>query len=369
MAKSLVGVGDARAVKRYGAALVHETSQSAFTMRNLTSTDGTLPGFRITDLESQAGDQVTVDIYHRLTGTGQYGDVNLVGTEEKLTSDTMTMLINQVSDGVNAGSVMSRKRTIHNHREIAMMKLREWWGRWYDEQFFVTAAGVRGSQTGDWLLPTSFTGYAGNTIADTTTAKTICPHGAATIGAIDSTDTFDMEELENIQYQLSQMVNPPKPCLIDGEEVYILVLHPYSAWQLRKATGAGDWSQIKKYGQEGQSDIWKRSLGRFGNILMFSHSKIPVTLDGASSVAVNRNLLLGRQSVAICHGSATQAGKGQGQQFDWHEETQNRGRELVIQTFAILGHKKVVLKMGENAASASEYGVVTIPAYGGATIS
>lgn len=126
---------------------------------------------------------------------------------------------------------------------------------------------------------------------------------------------------------------------------------------------------MKKYGQEGQSDIWKRSLGRFGNILMFQHSKIPVTLDGAGNVAVCRNLLLGRQAVAVAHGSASQAGKGQGQQFDWHEELQNRGRELVIDTFAIVGHKKVVLKMNENASAASEFGVITIPSYGGATVS
>ena len=51
--------------------------------------------------------------------------MNLVGTQG-LTSDTMTMLINQVSNSVNAGSIMSRKRTLWNHREIAMMKQRRW---------------------------------------------------------------------------------------------------------------------------------------------------------------------------------------------------------------------------------------------------
>lgn len=366
MAKSIVGVGDARAVKRYGAALVHETSQSSFTMRNLTATDGSLPFHRLTDLESQAGDQLTVDIYHRLTGSGQYGDVELVGTEEKLTSDTMTMLINQVEHGVNTGSKMSQKRTIWNHREIGMTKLREWWGRWYDEMGFIYAAGTRGAQTGDWLIPTSFTaGYSGNALHTATSARTILPHGAASIGAIDNTDGFDMEELENIGYQLDHMANPPKPCIVDGEEIYFLILHPFSARNLRKGTSAADWAQIKKYAAEGQSDIWKRSLGRFGNILMFSHSKIPVTNDGGSSYAVNRNLLMGRQAVAVAHGNASQAGKGPGQQFEWHEELQNRGRELVIDTFAIVGHKKIVLKMNENASAASEFGVITIPAWGG----
>lgn len=369
MAKSVVGVGDARAVKRYGAALVHETSQSSFTMRNLTSTSGDLPIHRLTDLESQAGDQITVDIYHRLTSTGQYGDVNLVGTQEKLTSDTMTMLINQVSNGVNAGSIMSRKRTLWNHREIAMMKQREWWGRWYDEQFFVTAAGTRGAQTGDWLLPVGYTGYAGNTIAAYSSDRAIIHHSQTAENALTSNDFMDMEMLEYIQYQLKTMSHPPKPCMIDGEELYLLILNPYSEWTLRKAAGAGDWAQIKKYAKEGQNEIFRDSLGRFGNLLMFSHSKIPKTNSGASSVAVDHNLLLGRQAVAVAHGNASQAGQAQGQQFRWHEELANLGTELLIQTFAIVGHKKVVLKLTENASAASDFGVLSVLTYGGAAVS
>lgn len=368
MAKSIVGVGDARAVKRYGAALVHETSQSSFTMRNLTATDGSLPFHRLTDLESQAGDQLTVDIYHRLTSQGQYGDVNLVGTQEKLTSDTMTMLINQVSNGVNAGSIMSRKRTLWNHREIGMMKQREWWGRWYDEVGFVYAAGTRGAQTGDWLLPVGWTGYSGNSLAAATAGRTILHHSQTAESSITTTDFMDMEMLEYIQYQLKTMDHPPKPCMIDGEELYMLVLNPYSEWTLRKAAGAGDWAQIKKYAKEGQNDIFKGALGRFGNILLFSHSKIPKTNSG-NSCAVDRNLLFGRQAVAVAHGDASQAGKGQGQQFRWHEELANLGTELLIQTFAIVGHKKVVLKFNENASAGSEFGVLSVLTYGGATVS
>lgn len=370
MAKSVVGVADARAVKRYGAALVHETSQGSFTMRNLTSTDGSMPIHRLTNLESQAGDQLTVDIYHRLTSQGQYEDVNLVGTQEKLTSDTMTMLINQVSNGVNAGSIMSRKRTIWNHREIAMSKQKEWWSRWYDEMFFIYAAGTRGAQTGDWLIPTTFTtGYSGNALAAATASRTILHHSQTAENAITTTDFMDMEMLEYIQYQLKTMDHPPKPCMVDGEALYFLILNPYSEWTLRKSTGAGDWAQIKKYAKEGQADIFKDSLGRFGNILMFSHSKVPKTNSGASGVAVDRNLLLGCQAVAVAHGNASQAGQAQGQQFRWHEEMANLGTELLIQTFAIVGHKKVVLKFSENASAGSEFGVLSVLTYGGAATS
>lgn len=365
MARTIVGLNDARAVKRYSVALVHETSQGSFMGRNLTATDGSMPIHRLTDLENKSGESMTLDIYNRLTGRGIEGDNTLKGNEEKLSSDTMTINIDQLAHGVDCGGRMSRKRTMHDHREIGFKKLTEWTSRMEDELSFTYLAGTRGAETGDWLLPVGFSGRANNTLTAATSGRTLLPTGAASEGAITTTDKMDVDALEEIMYQLKSMANPPKPVMIDGQEKYILIMSPISEKQLRTATGAGDWAQLRKYRLEGEDPVWKDSLGAWGNMILYSHSKIPKTNSG-NSCAVARNLLLGAQALGCAYGDATAGGK---RQWDWHEETDDRGRVPIIDIMAIMGHKRVDLKLTENAAAASEFGVLSCLTYGGTTVS
>lgn len=364
MARTFIGLGDAKAVKRYSVAMVHETSQKSFTGRNLTAKDGSLPIHRIVDLERQAGDTVSLDIWHRLTGRGNEGEVDLVGTEERLSSDTMTLSIDQLEHGVNCGGRMSQKRIMAPLREIGMKKLTEWWARMDDELSFVHMAGVRGAETGDWLLPTSYTGRASNTLVANTAGRTIIHRDASgTEGSIDDDAKMDVETLEEVSYQLKSMVHPPKPIMVNGEEKFIVIMSPLGEKQLRLGTSAGGWAEIRKYRTD-EAPYWKDALGGWGNLILYSHSKIPKTNSG-NSCAVAHNLILGAQALAKAHGDSN----GNGQIFDWHEEMDNRGTVPIINTFSIFGHKRVDLKLAENDSAASEFGVITLLTYGGTTVS
>ena len=136
-------------------------------------------------------------------------------------------------------------------------------GRWYDEQFFVTAAGTRGAQTGDWLLSRGLHRLRRKHHPGLLVRPRHHPPQPDRRERAHSNDFMDMEMLEYIQYQLKTMSHPPKPCMIDGEELYLLILNPYSEWTLHKAAG-GDWAQIKKYARKARTDL-PRLLGRFGS--------------------------------------------------------------------------------------------------------
>ncbi len=365
MARSTVTTGDARTHKKYSVALLHATSQGSFMMRNFSSTDGTRPIHRITDLEKGAGDQVSVDIYHRLNSLGVEGDATLKGSGERLTAATQNILIDQIAKEVDCGGRMARKRTSHNHREIALYKLKEWGTRWYDEQLFMQLTGSRGAETGDWLHPVGYTARAGNTFALNSVARSVFPEGISTEVGITGTYTMKISFLEKIMDTIKTMANPPKPVTIEGEDLYPLILSPTSVKDLRTATGANDWMQLKKYRLPGEQAPWKDVLGVWGNLILYSHNKIIKTNTGASSVAVSHNLLLGAQSGFVVHGNAS----GDGMQWDWHEEMDDRGRVPVVDVTTIVGIQKALLKLSENASAASAFGVLDCMCYAGASVS
>lgn len=364
MPNTIIAAGDAKALKRFGVALLYETATRSFTGRNLMASDGSMPILRITDLESGPGDQVTIDLFRQLSGAGREGDVEYKGFEERMTADTGTMLINILFHGVNLGGYMTRKRTKHNLRTIAKRLLATWWSRRLDEMSFVQMSGVRGSETANWLLPTDYNGFAGNGLAAGTSGRTIMPSGAGgTEGNIDSSDVVDIPFLEDISDFLKTTENPLEPLMINGREMYLMIMSPRGEKELRTATGSTGWAGIRNQRTDLKPYFQQDALGVWGNLVLFSHNKIPKTNTG-NSVAVARNLVLGANAMAFAKGNA-----GQGGMYEWHEELDNRGKNPVVDTFGVFGMKRIDMKMQDGDSTATEYGVVHALSYGGPTVS
>jgi len=345
MAQTLIGLNDAKAVKRFSVALAAETWQRSFWGRNFAASDGSQPLHRITELESNAGDQVTADLFVNLTGLGIEGDNTLKGNEEALSAHTMNFWIDQLRHGVSVGGKMTRKRTVHDLRMIGKEKLSIWWSRRFDEELFIYAAGVRGAETGDWLLPTTYTGRANNSLTAMDSTHILRVNSRASDGTLVPGDLFSMGFLEDINYQLKKMANAPKPIMMNGQEKYILILHPTAEKQLRQGSSTAainDWAQLKKYTMDGQKQIWGEALGGYGKLVLFSHPKIPVVNNADDGAGVDdkgcvHNLLLGAQAMMFATGQA-----GGPFKFDWHEEQDDRGNLPVIDTGTIFGVQRAI---------------------------
>jgi len=148
-----------------------------------------------------------------------------------------------------------------------------------------------------------------------------------------------------------------QPVMIDGEEHYVLVMHPWSEYDLRARAGVGEWLDIQKalatsLGRN--SPICKGALGLYNNVVLHKHRNVVRFNDygPAGDITAARNLFLGRQAGVVAFGSP-----GTGLRFDWNEELEDRGNQVVITTGSIFGVKKSSFTINGNNY---DFGVIAL---------
>lgn len=367
MAKTVVGVGDPKAVKRFSAFLAVDVGRQSYFNRKFMGVGeaAQTPLQTLPHLENDAGDQISYDLVMQLKMKPIQGDANLRGNEEELKFYTDSLYIDQLRGGVNTGGKMSRKRTIHDMRDIARKRQSEWWARLFDETLFMYLSGARGVNA-DYIEDTSFTGYAGNAFVAPDANHILYGGDATSKATLDSADKLTLAAIDKAQARAETLgggtsgVPSLEPCKIDGEPHFVLVMHPFQEYDLRTNTSTGQWLDIQKAatGAEGKSNpIFKGGLGMYNNVVMHKHKGVIRFSDyGAAgppgTVAAARALFLGRQAGVVAFGSP-----GTGLRFDWHEEMEDRGNQVVITTSSIFGVKKTAFTID---GTSRDFGVVAI---------
>jgi len=116
MSQTIIGVGDAKAVKKYSAFLAVDTPRKSYWGRKLMG-DGeaaSMPLQRLTELESDAGENISFDLSMQLTMQPVEGDAILENKEEALQFYSDSVYIDQMRGGVNSGGKMTRKEPFTN---------------------------------------------------------------------------------------------------------------------------------------------------------------------------------------------------------------------------------------------------------------
>lgn len=141
MSRTIIGVGDAKAVKRYSALLAVDQAKTSYWQKKMMGVGETAstPVQLLTDLESDAGDTITFDLSMQMRMLPIEGENELEGREEALRFFTDEVKIDQMRGGVNSGGKMTRKRTVHKLRQVARKRQSEWWGRVYDQSVALAA--------------------------------------------------------------------------------------------------------------------------------------------------------------------------------------------------------------------------------------
>jgi N4-gp56 family major capsid protein len=366
MAKTIVGVGDAKAIKRYSAFLAVDVGRKSYFNRKFMGVgeSAQTPLQTLPHLERDSGDQISYDLVMQLKMKPIQGDANLRGKEEDLKFYTDSLYIDQLRGGVNTGGRMSRKRTIHDMRQIARVRQSEWWARLFDETLFMYLSGARGVNS-DFIEDTSFTGYANNAFVAPDSQHILYGGDATSKATLDSADKLTLGTIDKALSRAEVMgggttgVPSIQPCEIDGEPHYVLVMHPWQEYDLRTNTSTGQWLDIQKAaaGAEGKANpIFKGGLGMYNNVVLHKHKSTILFSDyGAASPAVvraARALFLGRQAGVVAFGSP-----GTGLRFDWHEEMEDRGNQVVITTSSIFGVKKTAFTID---STSRDFGVIAI---------
>lgn len=347
MGKTVVGVNSPRAVKRFSGELAVETSQAAYFGRRFTAVGNTAktPIQLLTDLESEAGELITYDLLAELRMAPIEGDDILEGKEEAQRFYTDQLYIDQARGGVNTGGRMSRKRTLHDLRVRAKAQQVEWWARFQDELTFSYLSGSRGVND-NFLLPRSFVGRAGNALTAPTVNHHLFAGSATASNNITAGDKMTLKVIGDAATRAATQgggaTNIPvmQPCVVDGEEVFVMVMHTWQEDDLRNNATTGEWMDLQKAaaGAVGaKSPLFRSALGMHRGVVLHSHKNV-IRHDNHGSgqnVATARALFMGAQAGVMAFGSP-----GTGMRFGWHEETADRGNQVVITTSSIFGVKK-----------------------------
>lgn len=363
MAVTTIGVGDAKAVKRFSVFLATEhTTESYFDSRFVgVGEEAQTPIQQITNLEKDQGDQITYDLVMNLKQQPTEGDSVIKGAEEQMAFFTDSLYIDQLRAGVNCGGKMTRKRTVHNLRKVALSKKKPYWGRVKDELYFMYLSGARGVDT-DWVFPTGYTGFAGNALSAPDTNHLVYGGTATAKANVTSSDKMSLATIDRTVTKAKVIgggtagVPAMVPCKIDGEERFVLVMHPFQEYDLRIATGTGGWLDVQKalataIGKE--SPMFKGGLGVWNNVILHSHKSVVGFSDygAGTNLPARRALFMGRQAAVVAYGSPNSS-----ERFEWTEEMDDRGNQLVIVSGCIKGIKKTTF-------NSQDFGVIVIDTY------
>lgn len=316
MAKTIIGLNDPKAVKKYSAFLAVDVGRESYFNRKFmgVGVEAQTPIQVMPQLESDAGEQISYDLVMQLKMQPIEGDNTLEGKEEDLKFYTDAVYIDQMRGGVNTGGRMTRKRTIHDLRKVARVRQAEWWARVFDELIFMFLSGSRGVAT-DFIFPTSYTGFANNSFVAPDSQHILYGNDATAKNNVDSADTFNLTLIERAVTRATTMgggasgIPAIQPIRIEGEERFVIVMHPFQAHNLRNNTTTGQWLDVQKAlatAVGNKSPIFMGGMGYHRGVVLHEHRAVIRYSDygAGANVAAARALFMGRQAGVVAFGSA-----------------------------------------------------------------
>lgn len=344
MGQTVIPFGDAKAVKKWAGKLFLETAKKGYWDQRFVGEGENNVIQKKTDLESDAGDKISFDLSVQLRGKPTQGDNRVKGTEENLKFYTDEVIIDQTRKTVSAGGKMTRKRTVHNLRQVAKDRLSDYWAMYIDELYFMYMAGARGINE-DFIETLDFTGHAGNSFQAPDSYHQIYGGDALSKATVDATDTMSRMVIERatVKARMMRALDPKTanmmPISLGGEKNYVCLMSPFQEHDLRNETGERGWLEVQKAaaGAEGKNNpIFKGSMGMINKCVLHSHESVVRFSDygAGSNVAAARALFMGRQAGVLAFGTAG------GMRFTWKEEMDDFDNEPVVCAGTIVGVKK-----------------------------
>ena len=408
MSETSIPAGSALARKVYGAALFAKVVNAPTFMKKLTGaapkqsdaeaklkgqTVPDMPIVRVTDLTKSAGDTVSVDCFDTVSGKPIMGDANAEGKGVALSSSSQDISINNSTFGVDAGGKMSKQRTVHQLRGIAMSQLLGYFPRLDTQRAIVHLAGARGVQTGkDWVLPLSTDADFSSIMVNTVKAPTYNRHlvidstsfveGGLQLGSIDSTDVWTLAHVNTLSTILSdhnmslQHVRLNDDPAADDDPIIGVLYLTERQWAQIKTSSAyqtamqNAWSR-KSAGTKhplfsGETIMWDgilvKKLPKFvvrflpsssTNVVLvadrYTATETAQTVNAAltSGYGVERALLLGAQALGYAFGKNQQSGTG----FNWLERLYNFERNLEVAGESMGGMAKLRFNFDDGAGN------------------
>src|SRR3990172_7204717 len=311
MAQTIIGLNDAKAVKRYSGNLAVDVGRKGYFTRKFMGKGEvpTRPIWQLTDLEADAGEKIIFDLSMQLNMQPVEGDAELHGREEQLVFFSDVVYIDQMRGGADCGGRMTRKRTLHDLRKIAKVRSVDWWARIFDEIIFMYLSGARGTNS-EFVFPTTYSGFANNSLTAPDTNHIVYGGVATSKATVEASDTMSTLPIDRAVAYAEMMggggpayseVPQIQKCDIDGDEVFLLIIDPYQAFNLRRNSTTNDWADIQKalIAAVGRAnEFFKGGLGMWNGTVIQKHQNVIRFTDygAGGAVSASRALFLGKQA-------------------------------------------------------------------------
>jgi N4-gp56 family major capsid protein len=334
MAETYFGTNDAQTVKHWSRMLWRESIHKMWASRLMGTTNKAVIQ-RIVDLESKAGDTVKWDLLMQMSQYGVTGDNEIEGMEEELEYVQDEIKVDQRRIA-HAFRRMSSQRTLHDLRTDARSNLSDRFAVIDDEILFAYLAGTAGDNAA-LAAELAGGGFAGNALLDPDT-------GGATPDAEhyldDSANIFTTNHVDYAYEKATTIAPLMRPAVVDGQELFIMIVHPYCITDLRTTTGGQLWRDIvaNAHNRGSSNPLFTRATGMWGNVLIHDSTRIPIT------GTVAHCLLLGAQAGAIAFANAyakpKQTQYGTQNMTSWSEEEKDHGNRMSVAAGKVYGIKK-----------------------------
>lgn len=298
-----------------------------------------------TDLEKNAGDEVTIGLRVQLTGDGTTEGQVLEGNEEALSTYSDKVKINQLRHAVrvkNSGTI-DAQRVPFSLRGEGKDGLKDWFSGRFDTCMANHLAGNSLVTDGR---------YSGNNAI--TAPTNFVRKGAATDDATingDNTALFNLGIIDACVEQAGTVSPMIRPIMVGGEKKYVMFLHDYQVTDMRTSTNSGQWLDIQKAALAGgagsKSPIYTGALGEYNNVVLHKWNRLPYGISnaGVAQTSTRRAVFCGAQAAAVGFGKEF----SKGSHFKWIEELFDYENELGISGNTVWGIKKSVFNSADFA--------------------
>lgn len=347
MATTDYGVNNPLAVKAWQKKLYVESLKQTKASRFMGTGSDALC-VKKTELSKGPGDRITIGLRMQLTGKGVIGDGTLEGLEESLTTYSDNIFINQLRHAVRSAGKMSEQRVPFSVREEAMSGLRDWWADRIDLAFFNQIAGASTqistpNGTTSTTIDTEYTGLQ-IPIAPDANHLFICDGSGSLEASLSATTTYALKlsDIDRAVAKAKTLTPAIRPLKINGEDKYVLFLHPYQVYQLRANTSTGQWLDIQKAAMTGglvkDNPIFTGALGEYNGVILHEDVRVPpVASSVTSSTSYRRAIFCGAQALSMGVGQNSSDAN-----MNWVEELFDYENQLGVSAGMIWGVKKMV---------------------------
>jgi N4-gp56 family major capsid protein len=311
MAKTSIETGDNLTKKVWEEKVFRESQKMAYFNRFMGESMDSIVCVK-KQLTKSRGDNITFGLIKRLTGAGVTGTQILEGNEERLNWADDSVTLELYRHGIRDRGKLDRQRAMFEISKESEQRLKVWAAEKIDQLCFdeLTGTGTSSNTPTKVFYPDSSAVFQGDTAANAI-AGLDASNSKITLNFISALRSWASTGGDR-QYE------PLRPINVDGRKVYVLLVHPDVAYDLKVSSA---WQQAQREAQNrgDKNPLFTGAIGMWDNVVIHEHENVPTLTDGGGggNVAYAKCSLLGAQSLIWAWGAKEEVTQ---ETFDYKNE-------------------------------------------------